>query len=1252
MKKRLLSVGLLLLSFAGYSQIFLDEDFETFTVGAAGPTFANGWTNSGTTTPRWEVEDATGANENSLATGPFFDATSPTVAGGKYLYLETSGGALNDQNTLSSPPVSIPMSATGVKLDFAYHMFGASMGELYVVIDTNNVSDTVVTLIGQQQTSGADPFITSSTILTGYAGKTLTVKFIGKRGTSYTGDISIDEVKLFQPVPNEMGITEITTPTSSCGLTASEVVTIEVQNFGTSNITSFDASFSINGGTPVTETVTTTITPNSIYSYTFTATANLSAFGPYEVKSYVTLLNDPTSSNDTLVKNITNIPILNGFPYLETFESGPGGWISGGTNSSWALGTPAGTVINSAAGGTNSWVTNLTGTYNATEASYVVSPCFDFTSLVAPVFSADVWWNSEFSWDGAILQTSIDGGTTWQKVGANGDPNNWYTDNTISGLTPLAPSQEGWTGRNSTSNGSGGWVKVKAPLTGLGSVSGVILRIAFGSDGSVMDEGFAFDNIQIYDTPAQDAELLSITSPINGCGLTSTEQAEVQIVNAGSASISNFPVSITVNGGTPLTETVTATILPLDTLFYTFTGTVNLSTTGNYSIKAYTGLTGDGLSSNDTATKVVTHIPIISTFPYSTSFENSNEGWLSSGINNSWSLGVPAGSIIDTASNGTKAWVTNLNGVYNNNEQSFVVSPCLDFTNLTSPLISLDIQYELDNSNDGVVLQSSIDGGATWQKVGAFGSPNNWYTDNTIVGLSSIETSQEGWTGSGTSGSNGWKSARAALSGLGGEPSVILRIALGTNGFTTFEGFAFDNVTIQEAPSTDAGVVDIIDPASGCGLSSAEVVTVRIVNDGATNISNFPVSVVLNNGTPLTETVTATMLPNDTLTYTFTGTLNMSALGTYSVVSYTSLPLDGFNVNDTASKTVVNIPVISGFPYTESFETSAGGWTVDGGTSSFALGAPIGSLINSASNGTQAWVTNLSGNYLADEAGYVKSPCLDFSTLIAPIISMDVWWNSEFSWDGAVLQSSIDGGTTWQKVGSFGDPNNWYNDNSINGLNTGSPILEPSGEGWTGRNSSSNGSNGWVNATHQLTGLGGQPGVIFRVAFGSDGSVMDEGFAFDNVQIYESPAVDIKAMEVSRPLVGCGLSATETIAARYENLGTDTLTNFPVAYSVNGVAITPETFTDTLFPGDKKSYEFTTTANLSSTIQYTIEVWSAAAGDAITSNDTASVTFTNIAASTNPYPQTFDVLTDGATDFSPINWTPINAGAFDWRAET
>src|SRR5690606_29019740 len=75
---------------------------------------------------------------------------------------------------------------------------------------------------------------------------------------------------------------------------------------------------------------------------------------------------------------------ISSFPYLQNFESGAGGWTSGGTSSSWALGAPSGTVINAAASGSNAWVTNLTGTYNNNEDSYVQSPCFNMTSLNLP----------------------------------------------------------------------------------------------------------------------------------------------------------------------------------------------------------------------------------------------------------------------------------------------------------------------------------------------------------------------------------------------------------------------------------------------------------------------------------------------------------------------------------------------------------------------------------------------------------------------------------------------------------------------------------------------------------------------------------------------------------------------------------------------------------------------------------------------------------------------------------------------------
>src|SRR5690606_19082476 len=148
---------------------------------------------------------------------------------------------------------------------------------------------------------------------------------------------------------------------------------------------------------------------------------------------------------------------ITSFPYVEDFEAGDGNWVANnGTNGTWALGAPTANIINSAASGSNAWATNLAGNYNTSEDSNVQSPEFDLSTLSAPAIEFSIWWNSEFSWDGTVLQSSIDGGTTWQNVGAFGDPNNWFTDGSINGNP--GGQQAGWTGRNSTSNGSNGWV--------------------------------------------------------------------------------------------------------------------------------------------------------------------------------------------------------------------------------------------------------------------------------------------------------------------------------------------------------------------------------------------------------------------------------------------------------------------------------------------------------------------------------------------------------------------------------------------------------------------------------------------------------------------------------------------------------------------------------------------------------------------------------------------------------------------------
>lgn len=96
----------------------------------------------------------------------------------------------------------------------------------------------------------------------------------------------------------------------------------------------------------------------------------------------------------------------------------------------------------------------------------------------------------------------------------------------------------------------------------------------------------------------------SFTSPVSGCSLTSTENVTIKIFNYGPGSItSNFNVSYTINGGVPVTETITAPNIPQNTSYtYTFTTKANLSTPGTYSFDATVSVPGDPTPSNDTYT--------------------------------------------------------------------------------------------------------------------------------------------------------------------------------------------------------------------------------------------------------------------------------------------------------------------------------------------------------------------------------------------------------------------------------------------------------------------------------------------------------------------------------------------------------------------------------------------------------------------------------------------------------------------------
>lgn len=200
------------------------------------------------------------------------------------------------------------------------------------------------------------------------------------------------------------------------------------------------------------------------------------------------------------------------FPYTEGFEASNGGWTTGGTLSDWAWGTPSKTVINGAAAGAKCWIVGgLTGSsYNDAEASWLQSPCFDFTSLQYPYISFAVFWEMERRFDGASFQYSTNLGVTWTNVGTISDPvnclnDNWFNLSGITYLNGLATVRDGWSGNIQSTvgscqggGGSGRWAAAQHTMPNLAGVPNVIFRFVFGAGTQCNAfEGFAVDEIFI-----------------------------------------------------------------------------------------------------------------------------------------------------------------------------------------------------------------------------------------------------------------------------------------------------------------------------------------------------------------------------------------------------------------------------------------------------------------------------------------------------------------------------------------------------------------------------------------------------------------------------------------------------------------------------------------------------------------------------------------------------------------------------------
>ncbi len=146
---------------------------------------------------------------------------------------------------------------------------------------------------------------------------------------------------------------------------------------------------------------------------------------------------------------------------------------------------------------------------------------------------------------------------------------------------------------------------------------------------------------------------------------------------------------------------------------------------------------------------------------------------------------------------GDRAWFTRLPaGVDGYVENSWIQSPCFDFSDMDRPLIRMDIMRSFVPGMNGAVLQFQDVAEEGWKTVGEQIPGIGWYNSFNIYNRPG--GSSTGWGLEVFHPDKEWVTAAHDLDQVAGKPGVAFRVAFASNGELDMknQGFAFNNVVI------------------------------------------------------------------------------------------------------------------------------------------------------------------------------------------------------------------------------------------------------------------------------------------------------------------------------------------------------------------------------------------------------------------------------------------------------------------------
>ncbi|MEW6772433.1 MAG: T9SS type A sorting domain-containing protein [Bacteroidota bacterium] len=424
-----------------------------------------------------------------------------------------------------------------------------------------------------------------------------------------------------------------------------------------------------------------------------------------------------------------------------------------------------------------------------------------------------------------------------------------------------------------------------------------------------------------------DAGVSAFISPTaTGC-YSSNENVVVTIKNYGTASQTFIPVQVWVSGA--LTQTLTSnysgTLNSGASTNFTV-GNINMTAAGSYTLKAFTSLTGDSNTSNDTMV-IVRNVAPTYTLPQQvdfTGFTGANlpsafSGWYEAtgttptGTTSLWTSQTGVG----TATN-----VTARINLYTTTRNEWIIGPKIVPT--ANTILKFDAAVtdwnsttaaDVMGSDDKVRVMISTDCGLTFTPIYTISAANNLPPTLTsfIIPLNTYSN----------------------------QPIIVAFYATdGPIDDVNDYDFHLDNINIYNGIADDLASTSVNTPNPASNCLGNENVNVTISNNGFNSATNFTVTSVLSGANASTISTVYTNTLNAFASTTINvGSVNMSNTGTYTLTTYITYPADGNNTNDTIITTYNNI--VLPFPMLETFDAVAplpglpSGWVSDNGSTSY-----------------------------------------------------------------------------------------------------------------------------------------------------------------------------------------------------------------------------------------------------------------------------------------------------------------------------